>query len=305
MTRMSDSVKKIIDVSKEKDSKLLPKLLELSKKHKAVLLTLIAPYVGRKITPTKTLSAHIGLSEEFAVETVLDQIRNETDAKTLLLLLNSPGGLVQSSYKVARALRQSFKKILVFVPHIAASGGTLIALTGNKIVMGMMSQLTPLDPHSENEFGDSVSANSVVDAHTFVTMFFKDKAVDDAPYTYRVLADKFDPVQIRDALAHLSMMEEYICEILEKSGYKHENCQTVAETLVRGFNTHGDVINIDKARKCGLHVIPDSKYPEEWKVFRDWLGKYILQSADRHIIRFVVSEDLINKQTNKKTNEKS
>jgi hypothetical protein len=243
----------------------------------------------------------MGLSEEFATETVIDEIKGKTDATTLLLLVNSPGGLVQSSYKVARALRKAFKKIIVFVPHIAASGGTLIALTGNEIVMGMMSQLTPLDPHTEDESGDEVSAQAVIDAHTFVTSFFRDKAVDDAPYTYRVLADKFDPVDIRDALASLSLMEEYICEILESSGYKNESCKKISETLVRGFKTHGEVINFDKAKRCGLHVFPESKYPEEWKIFREWLGKYMLQSADRHIIRFVVSEDLKRKETKNKS----
>ncbi len=137
----TNPVKKIIDVSEEKDKVLSEKLLKISEKNNAVLLTLIAPYVGRKITPTKTLGAHLGIAEEFAVESVIDEIRSQTDSKNLLLLVNSPGGAVQSSYKVARALRSAFETIHVFVPHIAASGGTLIALTGNEIVMGMMSQL--------------------------------------------------------------------------------------------------------------------------------------------------------------------
>src|SRR3990172_11252420 len=97
---MSDAVKQLIDVAEEKDSQLAPKLAGLSKKHKAVLLTLIAPYVGRQLTPTKISSAHIGLSEEFAIETVIDEIKAKINAKTLLLLVNSPGGYVQSSYKV-------------------------------------------------------------------------------------------------------------------------------------------------------------------------------------------------------------
>jgi hypothetical protein len=297
-------MKKIMDVSEEKDPKLTKSLLEISKKHKAVLLTLIAPYVGRKVTPTKTLSAHVGISEEFAIETVIDEIKRKTKATSLILLINSPGGLVQSSYKVARALRTAFKKIIVFVPHVAASGGTLIALTGNQIVMGMMSQLTPLDPSYEDETGKPVSAHSVVDAHAFVTAFFRDKQVDDAPYTYRSLADKFDPVDIRDALSSMSLMEEYICEILEDSGYRQSACKTVAETMVKGFNTHDDVINFDRAKRSGLHVIPDTKYPEEWKAFRKWLEKYMLQSTEKHIIRFVVSEDLKEKSNNEKTPKK-
>ena len=287
----ADSITEIIDVKEEDDQKLSEKLTEISKKHDAVLMACIAPYVGLKISPTKTINAQMGLSEEFAVETAINQIQAKTDVRKLLLLVNSPGGLVQSSYKVARALRKTFKEIIVFVPHIAASGGTLLALTGNKIVMGMMSQLSPLDPQAKIE-GGAVSANSVVDAHQFVTRLFDDLSVEDAPYSYKALADKCDGVDIRDALASLSLMEEYILEILEDCGYSKEECKKISHSIVRGFKTHDEVINIDKAKKLGLNVISHSDFPTEWNLFREWLAKYMLQSADKHVIRFVISENL-------------
>jgi hypothetical protein len=285
------SITEIIDVKEEDDLKLLEKLTEISKKHDAVLMACIAPYVGLKISPTKTINAQMGLSEEFAVETAINQIQAKTDVQKLMLLVNSPGGLVQSSYKIARALRKTFKEIIVFVPHIAASGGTLLALTGNKIVMGMMSQLSPLDPQAKIEDG-AVSANSVVDAHQFVTKLFDDLSVEDAPYSYKALADKCDSVDIRDALASLSLMEEYILEILEDCGYSNEECKKISHNIVRGFKTHDEVINIDKAKKLGLNVISHSDFPTEWNLFREWLAKYMLQSADKHVIRFVISENL-------------
>jgi hypothetical protein len=287
----ADSITEIIDVKEEDDQKLSEKLTQISKKHDAVLMACIAPYVGLKISPTKTINAQMGLSEEFAVETAINQIQAKTDVRKLMLLVNSPGGLVQSSYKVARALRKTFKEIIVFVPHIAASGGTLLALTGNKIVMGMMSQLSPLDPQAKIE-GGAVSANSVVDAHQFVTRLFDDLSVEDAPYSYKALADKCDGVDIRDALASLSLMEEYILEILEDCGYSKEECKKLSHSIVRGFKTHDEVINIDKAKKLGLNVISHSDFPTEWNLFREWLAKYMLQSADKHVIRFVISENL-------------
>ena len=294
MMETADSLNKIIDVNEEDDPSLSEKLTAISKKHDAVLMAFIAPYVGLKISPTKTVNAQMGLSEEFAVETAINQIQTKTDVRKLLLLVNSPGGLVQSSYKIARALRKAFNEIIVFVPHIAASGGTLLALTGNKIVMGMMSQLSPLDPQAQSGDG-AVSANSVVDAHQFVTLLFDDVAIEDAPYTYKALADKFDAVEIRDALASLSLMEEYVREILEGGGYTKEQCKKISNSIVRGFKTHDEVINVDKAKKIGLNVIADRDFPAEWNLFREWLAKYILQSADKHVIRFVISENLIHK----------
>ena len=82
-----------------------------------------------------------------------------------------------------------------------------------------------------------MSANSVVGAHQFVTTLFDEVTIEDAPYSYKALADKFDGVDIRDALASLSLMESCILEILEDSGYSKEKCKKISRNLVRGFKT--------------------------------------------------------------------
>lgn len=254
--------------------------------------------MGKRISPTRILSAELGISEEFGVESVINDIRKRTDCQTLYLVLNSPGGFVGSSYKVARALRKSFKRIVVFVPHIAASGGTLVALTGNEIVMGVMSQLSPLDPHTAIRKG-RVYAKSVVDGFDTVTNFFRKKRVEDAPYTYKVLADKYNAETLDAAISSLSLMEDYICEILSGCGYKKGKIKEIAEALVRGFKSHSEVITLEKAQQIGLKAKGNDNYPEEWNILRDWLETYLLKSADKHIIRYVVSQDLIKGKTNK------
>lgn len=82
------------------------------------------------------------------------------------------------------------------------------------IVIGMMTQLSPLNPQAKIEDG-FVSADSIVDAHQFVKRLFDDVIVENAPYSYRALADKCDGIDIRDALASLSLMEEYIRGIVD------------------------------------------------------------------------------------------
>jgi len=304
MSRKPKPLAKILDVSEEKDSKLKEKLSEISKEKKAVLMAFVAPYVGKKISPTRVLSAELGLSEEFGVETVISDICEKTDCQNLYLVLNSPGGFVDSSYKVARALRNSFKRIVVFVPHVAASGGTLVALVGNEIVMGMMSQLTPLDPHSAVG-KDARFAKSIVNGFENVTNFFRKIRIEDAPYTYKVLADKYDAEKLDRAIAALSLMEEYICEILGGCGYKKEKVTQIAESLVRGFKNHSEVITLEKAKKIGLKVSKDSKYPKTWNAIREWLESYLLQSADKHIIRYIIAEDILKRKSKKKVKRKT
>jgi len=282
MVKLSKAMEKILDVSEEKDKEITDCLKKISK-NKDVFLSIIAPYVGVKVTPSREIVASMGLSEEFGAETVIEQIKEcKPDCDTLYLLLNSPGGLVQSSYKVARALRKNFKNIIVFVPHVAASGGALVAIVGNKIVMGMMSQLTPLDPHTD----DGVSALNIVRGFETVTGLFKKMSEKDAPYTYKVLADKYKADQMDACVSSLELMKKYVKEILIGAGYKNDKVEEISTKLVEGFQTHGDVINLDVAKDIGLNAVEYTKFPEHWEIFRQWLGKYLLQSADKHIIRY-------------------
>src|SRR5918992_403453 len=51
------------------------------------------------------------------------------------LILHTPGGLVLAAGQIANALRAHQGKVTVFVPHYAMSGGTLIAMAADEIVM--------------------------------------------------------------------------------------------------------------------------------------------------------------------------
>src|SRR5258708_5472953 len=62
------------------------------------------------------------------------------------LVLHTPGGLVLAATQIARAVFKHKGKVTVFVPHYAMSGGTLIALAADEIVMCEHAVLGPVDP---------------------------------------------------------------------------------------------------------------------------------------------------------------
>jgi ClpP class serine protease len=62
------------------------------------------------------------------------------------IVLHTPGGLVLAATQIARAVRGHKGKVTVFVPHYAMSGGTLIALAADEIVMSRNAVLGPVDP---------------------------------------------------------------------------------------------------------------------------------------------------------------
>jgi len=79
-------------------------------------------------------------------EDVLRAIRFTPPDMPIDLLLHTPGGLVLASEQIAFALKRREGKVTVFVPHYAMSGGTLIALAADEIVMDQNAVLGPVDP---------------------------------------------------------------------------------------------------------------------------------------------------------------
>src|ERR1700716_2468471 len=79
-------------------------------------------------------------------EDVLRAIHLTDPEIPLDLVLHTPGGLVLAATQIARAIFKHKGKVTVFVPHYAMSGGTLLALAADEIVMSPHAVLGPVDP---------------------------------------------------------------------------------------------------------------------------------------------------------------
>lgn len=67
--------------------------------------------------------------------------------KGLDLILHTPGGGIAATHSIIDYLQNIFKKnIRAFVPHMAMSGGTVMALSCREIFMGKHSFIGPIDP---------------------------------------------------------------------------------------------------------------------------------------------------------------
>jgi hypothetical protein len=269
---------------KEEDD---PVITQFADREKMALIAFIAPQVPVRVSPSDTVSASIGLLEEFGIEALVNKLR-ESGVDRAYLLVNSPGGSMDSSYKIARAVRQALKEITTFVPHVAASGGTLLTTTGNQIVMGSMSHITPLD--SQVRFkGTWVSATSGWRFYQRSIEWFEKKTPEEAPYPQRALAERLDPYIMEEWNGVLSAMTDYVTEILTLSGYGEE-AASIARKLVRGYPTHSYVLNADKAKEVGLNVVDSSSHAEAWKVMRYWLSKYLIEQEMTHCIRYAIPD---------------
>ncbi len=149
------------------------------------------------------------------------------------LVLHTPGGLVLASYQIAHAIKNRPGKVTVHVPHYAMSGGTLIALAADEIVMGDHAVLGPVDP----QIGEFPAASLV--------KLVQAKPVADIDDRTWILADVGRKAldQLRVLLA--AMLAEH---------FSKEKADELALTLSEGRWTHDFPITFEEAKALGLRV---------------------------------------------------
>lgn len=274
----------IINCKPEED----PHIKALAAREKVALIAFIAPRVSVRISPVEEASASIGLLDEFGVEALVSRLR-EAKVKKAYLLVNSPGGTMSSSYKIARAIGASVESVTTFVPHIAASGGTLLALVGNEIVMGPMSHITPLDVQTIYKH-ERVSAASAMRFFERATRWFEKSTPEEAPYPQRALTDKLDPYLMEEWTGIMGAMMDYVVRVLKLTGLDEPKAKEIADKIVASYPTHSYVIDLDEAQKIGLNAKDSAEWPETWDIMRHWLGKYLAEPEMTHCIRFVLPD---------------
>jgi ClpP class serine protease len=156
------------------------------------------------------------------------------------LVLHTPGGLVLATTQIARAIRNYKGRVTVFVPHYAMSGGTLIALAADEIVMCPHAVLGPVDP----QLGQRPAAS--------ILKVVERKPVEEIDDETLILAD-----QAEKAIRQLGMT---VTELLADR-YPSEKVEQLARLLTEGTWTHDYPITFEQARNLGLHVSTDM--PEE------------------------------------------
>ncbi len=173
-------------------------------------------------------------------EQILRAIRLTPDDMPIDLILHTPGGLVLAAEQIARAVRQHPAGVTVFVPHYAMSGGTLIALAADAIVMDENAVLGPVDP----QLGQ-YPAVSILNAVGRKTV----DHVDDATL---ILADI--------AAKAIRQVEVVVAELLADR-LPPADAQALAQTITDGRWTHDYPITCAKLRELGLAV--DTAMPRE------------------------------------------
>ena len=169
-------------------------------------------------------------------EEVLRAIQMTDDNISLDLVLHTPGGLVLAALQIARAIHEHKAKTTVFVPHYAMSGGTLIALAADEIVMSRHAVLGPIDP----QLGQSPAASLI-------------KVVEQKP-----IAEIDDETLVMADVGRkaIAQVKRSASDILKKR-LPPDKADALAEKLSAGTWTHDFPLFAATAKELGLPVSTD------------------------------------------------
>jgi len=176
------------------------------------------------------VSRHIDLED---AQTIIGAIQDTPEEMPIEFVIHTPGGLVLAAMQIARALEAHKAKVTVYVPVYAMSGGTLIALAADEIVLGEFSVLGPIDPQIAG-----LPAASIVKARD-------SKPVDDIFDLTLVLADIAEKalVQVKQGAVEL------LTPRMERTA-----AEALAAKLAGGNWTHDYALTAQQARALGLPV---------------------------------------------------
>jgi ClpP class serine protease len=171
-------------------------------------------------------------------EQILRAIRLTPPEAPIDLILHTPGGLVLATEQIARALIRHPSKVTVFVPHYAMSGGTMLAMAADEIVMDENAVLGPVDPQLGN-----VAAASILKV-------LEEKPIEKIDDQTLVTADV--------AKKAIAQVKAFVRALLEDSVPQQkvspDKIDTIIERLTTGQVTHDYPITVEEAQSLGLPV---------------------------------------------------
>lgn len=181
------------------------------------------------------LSRYITIEDS---EQVLRAIRLTPPDVPIDLILHTPGGLVLATEQIARALIRHPAKVTVFVPHYAMSGGTMLALAADEIIMDANAVLGPVDPQLGNY--PAASILNVIEQKPIAEV--KDETLIMADLSRKAMrqVQRFVRTLLQDSIPNQKIDPAKIDAIIE--------------TLTTGQVTHDYPITVEEATDIGLPI---------------------------------------------------
>jgi len=167
------------------------------------------------------------------------------------IIVHTPGGQMHASIQIARALKNHPEKTRVIVPYYSMSGGTIIALAADEILMDSNAVLGPIDP----QIGDWMRGSFPAPSWIYAAQVKGDKA-DDSTVIMSDISKKA-----------LNLTKSVFYELLDDKYEDKEKLEELSKKLYSGELIHITPIKASEAIKLGLPV--QTQMPQKFYDYMD------------------------------------
>ncbi len=210
----------------------------------------------------KNLPPQFGITNSITWEdkTCFADIVNDFSTRDIDIFIHSPGGSAEATELLVSLLRAKFDSVRFIIPNMAKSAATMMALSGDEILMDEKSELGPIDPQIQIN-GNFVPAQTLIDGFEEAKEIIRSSGPEILP-AYLPMLNKYDLhiLQICKNAKTLSetLVGNWLSEYMFKS---EEDAQEISQSIARKLSnhteylSHGRPIKIQDALKLGLKIL--------------------------------------------------
>jgi len=216
--------------------------------------------------------------DRYLVSEIYDNVREalrERPECDIDVIIHSGGGDADAAYHIAIILQNLCRgKLSMVIPRYAKSAATLLACGGDVIVMGLPSELGPVDPQVQDPTsGRWVSVSSIDNALRYLSTLNRSPLLEE-------LCKRIPVLEIGDYQRLRDHIKDLLTGLLTRRMFRddpegEEKAKSIAASLVERYSYHGRAITKSEAESLGLKV--EQWDDEAWKLV--WEAYRIFEQA--------------------------
>jgi len=188
------------------------------------------------------------------VDGFTDLVNHIKESDSVDVLIHSPGGRPDATERIVYLLRSRFREVNFLIPHSAYSAATMLALSGNNIILHPSASLGPIDPQI-----NGIPARSIKRGFEKVKRIIMEEGPEALP-AYIPLIEKYslDLLELCDDSEKLS--KELVGSWLKQYMFKDRATQSMIRKAVNYFSNydkhllHSRPLVYDKLKSLKLNV---------------------------------------------------
>lgn len=187
-----------------------------------------------------------------------DEIMRGINSESIDIFLHSPGGSAEATESIVKMLRSRFTDIRFIITGSSKSAATMLALSGNEILMSSSAELGPIDPQVRVR-GRFSPAGSIKEQFKMATLALK-KDPSQLPVWIPILQE-FAPSLLIECENYIRLSKVLVKEWLyaymfNKEKPAREKARKIANFLTNEKKTlsHARRVGFDQLRNLGVKV---------------------------------------------------